>query len=640
SHGYDHKAMGITARGTWLAVRQHFRQLGLDPDRDPLRVVGVGDMSGDVFGSGMLRSEALLLIGAFDGRHIFLDPAPDPKVAFAERERLAGLPASGWDDYDRSLISAGGGVWPRAAKSIPLSPQAGALIGLGAEHLSPPELICALLGAPVDLLFFGGVGTFVKAPGEADSEVGDPANDGVRVTADQVRARVIAEGANLAVTQRGRVRYSRHGGRVNTYFVDNSAGVATSDREVNLKILLALAMEEGRLDAAARNELLASLEVEVADAVLHQVEHSVTLLSWATPSSAAELDAYRALTERLRSAGLDPAAEALPDEEELDRRRAAGAGLTRPELAVLMAYTKNALAASVEASPLPSEPAVEKVVAEYFPAELRARFADLVPRHRLYPQLAATDVAGEVVDRLGIVWAHETAEELDRTPADSVAAFWAAYLVVGAGKLWKQLDAEGASWPADMEEKVDLRLRQSVAGLSRWYLVRPGPVVLGDLVNTDGALARRWLETSGDGASGAGLAERVELAARVALALPAAELLGEEGADTLGLDEVVAAGDRAERLVGLDQVRAALDARSPVGRWSSWQARALLDEVAQWRASLVPDLLAGRGAEWEERVGRCRLLAAEVGEDPAQVLVRAALVLRSLRRASLRPFRG
>ncbi|HLW44839.1 MAG TPA: NAD-glutamate dehydrogenase domain-containing protein, partial [Acidimicrobiales bacterium] len=247
SHGYNHKAMGITARGAWVAVRRHFHQLGIDVQREPILVAGIGDMSGDVFGNGMLLSETIRLVAAFDHRHIFLDPDPDPATSYAERKRLASLPRSSWADYTTKLLSTGGGVWPRDVKAVPLSPDARRALGVDRETLSPPELISAILESPVDLLWLGGVGTFVKAVGEPDSEVGDRANDEVRVTADRVRARVIGEGGNLGLTQLARIRYSRRGGRINTDFIDNAAGVATSDREVNLKILLALAIEEGRL---------------------------------------------------------------------------------------------------------------------------------------------------------------------------------------------------------------------------------------------------------------------------------------------------------------------------------------------------------------------------------------------------------
>ncbi|MGH9077386.1 MAG: NAD-glutamate dehydrogenase domain-containing protein, partial [Acidimicrobiales bacterium] len=360
--GYDHKAMGITARGVWTAVARHFRQLGVDVATDVLRVAGVGDMSGDVFGNAMLQSRSLLLVAAFDGRHVFLDPDPDPATSYQERSRLAHLAGSTWADYDLDAISAGGGVWSRDVAHVQLSQAATEALGLPVPVTDPVELVSAILEAPVDLLFFGGIGTYVKDRDEADADVGDHANDAVRVGADQLRARVVAEGGNLGITQRARARYSRRGGRINTDFVDNAAGVATSDREVNLKILLRLAEDEGRLDHAERDRLLASAQGDVVADVLRQVDHSVAALDRAVPESAADLAAYAALVEVLAGrAGLDRQAEALPDTEELARRSAAGAGLVRPELAVLLAYAKSDLVASILGSSLPEDPSLAEL---------------------------------------------------------------------------------------------------------------------------------------------------------------------------------------------------------------------------------------------------------------------------------------
>ena len=492
SRGYDHKAMGITARGAWVAVRRHFHQLGIDVQTDPIQVVGVGDMSGDVFGNGMLRSEQIRLVAAFDHRHVFLDPDPDPATSFAERVRLAALPRSDWADYRIDLISEGGGVWPRNAKAVPLAPAAQRALGVTADSLSPPQLISAILAAPVDLLWFGGIGTFVKAPEEPDSAVGDHANDAVRVTADQVRARVVAEGGNLGVTQRARIRYSRRGGRINTDFIDNAAGVATSDREVNLKILLALAIEEARLDPAQRDSYLVRSAAEVADDVLRQVDHSVVALSRAVPGSARELDAYEALLDTLEDAGtVDRAVEYLPTTEELRIRRQAGAGLIRPELAVLLAYAKSDLVAAIEASDVVAEPALLDAVVPYFPAPIRESFQELIPRHRLYPQLAATDLGGELVDQLGIVWAHETAAELGRDLAEVAAAFWAARQVIGAGYRWAELEHRSAELSADAEAALHATVSDAVAKLARAYLTSPGHLSLGDVISRRCSVSRR-----------------------------------------------------------------------------------------------------------------------------------------------------
>ncbi len=350
SRGYDHKAMGITARGAWVAVRRHFRELGLDVAIDPITTVGIGDMSGDVFGNGMLRSRAIRLVAAFDHRHVFIDPNPDGDASFEERRRLAALERSSWDDYRREVISAGGGVWPRDAKLIPLSPPARRALGVEDESLSPPEVVSAILTAPVDLLWFGGIGTYIKAADEADSEVGDHANDAVPGDVGRrVRARVIAEGANLGVTQRGRIRYSRRGGRINADFIDNAAGVATSDREVNLKILLALAIERGRLAPEGRDTYLAAAEDQVATEVLRQVDHSVAALNRAAVCSDRYLDAYEALIDDMERAGrFDRQVEVLPDREEFVVRRQAGAGLIRPELATVLTFAKTELVAAIE----------------------------------------------------------------------------------------------------------------------------------------------------------------------------------------------------------------------------------------------------------------------------------------------------
>ena len=367
-------------------------------------------MSGDVFGNGMLQSRSICLVAAFDHRDVFIDPTPDAERSFAERERLSRLERSSWQDYDLSVASPGAGVYPRQAKQVELSPEAAAMLGTGPGPISPPELVRAVLQAPADLLFFGGVGTFVKAFDESDIEVDDRANDDVRVDARQLRARVIAEGANLAITQRARAGYSRRGGRVNTDFVDNSAGVAMSDREVNLKILLGVAVARGRLDAPGRDRLLKDEEQAVAGAVLAGVERGLVALDWAAASSAADLPAYEALMEDLEHAGvLDRDVEALPTEEELSRRKQAGAGLSRPELAVLFAYARSELARSIEGSSLTGEEALRPCVLRYFPPSVREAFSDLVPEHPLYHQLLSCELGNEIVDRMGAIWAHELA---------------------------------------------------------------------------------------------------------------------------------------------------------------------------------------------------------------------------------------
>jgi glutamate dehydrogenase len=656
SHGYDHKAMGITARGAWVAVRRHFHQLGIDVQADAIRVVGVGDMSGDVFGNGMLRSRTIRLVAAFDHRHVFLDPDPDPAVSFAERARLAALPGSSWADYRPELISRGGGVWPRHAKAVPLAPPAQRALGVAADSLSPPQLISAILAAPVDLLWFGGIGTFVKAPDEPDSEVGDHANDALRITADQVRARVVAEGGNLGVTQTARIRYSRRGGRINTDFIDNAAGVATSDREVNLKILLALAIDHGRLDVGERDAYLARSADEVATEVLRQVDHSVSALSRAVPGSALELDAYAALIDNLEEAGrMDRTVEVLPTAEELRVRREAGAGLIRPELAVVLAYAKSDLVAAIESSDVVKDPALLNAVAPYFPAPIRESFRDLIPHHRLYPQLVATDLAGEVVDQLGIVWAHETAAELGRDLPEVAAAFWSARQVLGAGGRWAELEHLTAHLSADAEAALHAAISEAVARLARAYLTSPGPLFVGEIIQRDTPLVESLKPAPSDATKAdedalVALDVDREVAHRFVVTAATAEI-GEAGpvAQVSGrsVAEAAIAVDLIGKTAGLDRlvegIRNALSAVPAPSRLTTWQGRALVDDLRAWRRAAAAAALANPGppgeavAVWEaahqaelSRAGQLLGSATPAGADP---LALTALVLRRLQLA-------
>lgn len=649
SHGYNHKTMGITAKGAWVAVRRHFHQLGIDVQAESILLAGVGDMSGDVFGNGMLCSSAVRLIAAFDHRHIFLDPQPVPAVSFAERARLASLPRSSWADYSSALISEGGGVWARDVKEVPISPAARRVLGTERERMSPPELISAILEAPVDLLWFGGVGTFVKEAGEHDSAVGDHTNDEVRVTADRLRTRVIAEGGNLGLTQQARIRYSRRGGRINADFIDNAGGVATSDREVNLKILLALAIKEGRLSSAERDSYLHQAQEEVAAAVLRQVDHSVAALNRAVPESAGELDAFVALIDLLEAAGrFDRTVEALPSADELALRRDAGAGMIRPELAVLMAYAKSDLGAAVETATYVRDACLSGAVERYFPARMREDFGDLLANHRLYDQILATEVAGEIVDQLGIVWAHETAAELGRPLADSVAAYWAAREVVGASASWSELDSRWSALPADADAELHRRMSAAVRDLARTYLRRgaalvPHALIAEDLVVADGLSAAvpedggigeltvlgvdadtadRWLRTTARAAAGD---------------------VGSVGRAT-GRDvpAVVAAFRIVDAAAGVDRIAGALRGATMGGRWRSWLARAMLDDLSDWRRQAAVGVLreagtpAGPALGWAKRHDRDLTAARDLlhaldepGTDPVAVV---AIALRRLPR--------
>ncbi|QRN80609.1 MAG: NAD-glutamate dehydrogenase, partial [Nocardiopsis sp. BM-2018] len=368
SNGYDHKMLGITARGAWESVRRHARVLGLDVETDPITAVGIGDMSGDVFGNGMLRSEHLRLVAAFDHRHIFVDPDPDPAVAFAERRRLFELPRSSWADVDPSCISVGGGVYPRSAKSITLSPEAQAALGTDAVHVTPPELIRIILRAPVDLLWNGGVGTYVKSSTESDADVGDRSNDVVRVNGRDLRCRIVAEGGNLGLTQLGRIEYALGGGLVNTDAIDNSAGVDCSDHEVNIKILLDGLVADGRLTVRQRNELLAEMADEVAELVLDNNRAQSLALVIARRQAAPMANVHARYLDLLEDEGwLERELEHLPTDKQISERQASGRGLVTPEFAVLIAYTKNADVSEVLDSDLPDEPMLESDLVAYFP---------------------------------------------------------------------------------------------------------------------------------------------------------------------------------------------------------------------------------------------------------------------------------
>ncbi len=442
SNGYDHKALGVTAKGAWIAVARHFRELGVDVQTDPITVAGVGDMSGDVFGNGLLRSRSVRLVASFDHRDIFIDPDPDPAIAFDERLRLFELPRSSWQDYDRAKISHGGGVFPRSARTVELSKEVQELLRIDASELPPPDLIRAILQAPVDLLFAGGVGNYVKASSERHEDVGDRANDELRVDARDLRARVIGEGANLFITQRGRLEYARRGGRMNQDAIDNAAGVSTSDHEVNLKILLSVAQEEGRIDRRERDQLLAGLADELVDRVMQGVDLQTAALSRELPASPRRLDAYDRMMERLTAShDLDREVEVLPTSEDLAERAEAGAGLTRPSLATLLAWAKRELKEQLLGSDLLDLDVLAPAAHAQFPPSATERFGDLVPRHRLRRELIATSLANDVVDHMGITFVGELADATGVPPGEILLAYRVVCEAIDAPRWWSHLAA-------------------------------------------------------------------------------------------------------------------------------------------------------------------------------------------------------
>jgi glutamate dehydrogenase len=441
SHGYDHKAMGITARGAWISVQRHFLEMGIDVQTDPVTVAGVGDMSGDVFGNGMLLSEAIRLVAAFDHRHIFIDPTPDAKSSWKERKRLFDLPRSSWDDYDRSKISEGGGVYPRTQKTIPLSKQARAALGIDSPTVDPATLMNAILKAPVDLLWFGGIGTYIKASTQGNGDVGDPANDSIRVDGCDIRAKVVGEGANLGVTQAGRIEFALNGGRINTDFIDNSAGVDCSDKEVNIKIPLNREMRDGKLTFAKRNKLLAKMTDEVAEMVLEDNRLQSLALSIAQSSGAEALQSHVRTIELLESSGrLDRKVEGLASSEELLRRAQENRGLTRPELAVVLSMSKIALQAAAETLCLSREKVLEPDLFAAFPKPMRTAHAKAIRAHRLRDDIIATRVANRMVNRLGPVVALDMTEEEGASLGQVIVAFLVAERLLDLDKLWAQIE--------------------------------------------------------------------------------------------------------------------------------------------------------------------------------------------------------
>ncbi|MBT0670879.1 NAD-glutamate dehydrogenase [Novosphingobium profundi] len=470
SNGYDHKAMGITARGAWLSVQRHFLEMGIDVQADPVRVVGCGDMSGDVFGNGMLLSKALKLVAAFDHRHIFLDPDPDPARSWTERKRLYDLPHSSWDDYDKALISKGGGVFPRSLKSIRLSPEIRAALGVQVEEIDPDSLISAILWAKVDLLWFGGIGTYVKASSENNATVGDPANDALRVSANEVGARVIGEGANLGVTQAGRIEFALRGdggrgGRINTDFIDNSAGVDCSDNEVNIKIALAAAKRAGKLSEKKRVELLRAMTDEVADLVLEDNRLQALALSIAGRGGADSVHSHVRLIEMLEEGGnLDRVTEGLAENESLVRRGQDGRGLVRPELAVLLSSSKLVLQDAIEKSALPDDVSLQPMLIGAFPEPMQAKFKRFLTEHRLAREIIATKLANRIVNRLGLVHPFEVAEEEGATLGQVAAAFVLAQRMFDLPELWQRLER------AEMPEDARLALFDRAAAAVRSHM--------------------------------------------------------------------------------------------------------------------------------------------------------------------------
>lgn len=481
SAGYDHKKMGITARGAWEAVKRHFREMDIDIQSEPFTVAGIGDMSGDVFGNGMLLSEKIRLVAAYDHRDIFIDPDPDCEAGFAERKRLFDLPRTSWQDYDKAKMSAGGMIIPRTLKSVELTEEAARAIGMEPGRTTPQEIMSAILRMEVDLLWFGGIGTYIKAAGESDADVGDRANDVIRVTAGEVQAKVIGEGANLGVTQKGRIVYAAKGGRCNSDAIDNSAGVNSSDVEVNIKIALANAMRENRLTREDRNTLLASMTDEVAELVLRNNYLQTLAISLTSAGDIAGLSEQARLMTALESRGqLNRKVETLPDDIEIAERRAAGRGLTRPEIGVLLSYAKIVLFDEIVASDLPDDPYFENTLMSYFPPKMREAYKGDIDSHRLRREIVATLLGNDAINRGGPAFVVQMGDQSGATSPDIVRAFVIARDGLALPDLYDRVDALDTKVPGELQNELYARIEFTLRATSTWAL-KTGTAMGGDL---------------------------------------------------------------------------------------------------------------------------------------------------------------
>jgi glutamate dehydrogenase len=600
SNGYDHKAMGITAKGAWISVQRHFLEMGIDVQSEPVRVAGCGDMSGDVFGNGMLLSKAIKLVAAFDHRHIFIDPDPDPAKSWAERKRMFELPRSSWEDYDRKIMSKGGMIVPRSQKSIELTKEARAALGIEAATIEPNELISAILKSPVDLLWFGGIGTYIKASHQTHAQVGDPANDALRVDAKDVRAKVIGEGANLAINQAARIEFAANGGRINTDFIDNSAGVDCSDNEVNIKIPLNREMREGRLKEDVRNKLLAEMTDEVAELVLEDNRLQSLALSIAESRGPAGVPGFVRSIEMLEALGrLDRKVEGLESSDVLLRRRADGRGLTRPELAVILSMSKMTLQDAAEELKLADDPTMEDELMAAFPEPMRKKEAAAIRAHRLRHQIIATKVANRLVNRLGPSLPLDMTEEEGVGLPQVIVAFLVAERLLDLQSLWDEIER------AEMLERQRIDVFSICAKTIRSHI--------GDVIRAAAG------ETSVEQVCAMLRPGLGKVAAKTA-GLIRAEVRGESAARRAQLSELGASKEIVDRLVRLYELDgvfgiAALGARKELDELAITRAYTRLGEVLgiDWAQQQVARYMPADN--WE------RLLAAGLIRDFEQLRI-------------------
>ncbi|MGW1891748.1 NAD-glutamate dehydrogenase [Streptomyces sp. NPDC002004] len=664
SAGYDHKGMGITARGAWESVKRHFRELGHDTQTQDFTVVGVGDMSGDVFGNGMLLSEHIRLVAAFDHRHIVIDPNPDAAVSYAERRRLFELPRSSWADYDKELLSHGGGIFPRSAKAIQLNPQIREALGIesGVAKMTPAELMQAVLSAPVDLLWNGGIGTYVKASTESNADVGDKANDAIRVDGADLRVKVVGEGGNLGLTQLGRIEFAQHGGKVNTDAIDNSAGVDTSDHEVNIKILLNSVVADGDMTVKQRNKLLAEMTDEVGALVLRNNYAQNVALANAVVQAPSLLHAHQRYMRRMTREGkLDRGLEFLPADRQIRERLNSGRGLTQPELAVLLAYTKITAADELIGTELPDDPYLQRLLHAYFPQALREKFSEQVDKHALRREIVTTLLVNDTVNTGGTTFLHRLREETGASMEEIVRAHTAARDIFGLGAVWDAVEALDNIVAADVQTRIRLHSRRLVERGTRWLLNnRPQPLQLTETIGffSEGVaqvwselpkLLRgadlEWYEQILDELVGAGVPE--ELAQRVAgfsSAFPTLDIVAisdRTGKDPMAVAEVYY--DLADRL-RITQLMDRIIELPRADRWQSMARAAIREDLFAAHAALTADVLgAGNGAStpeqrftaWEEKnaaiLSRARTTLEEIQGSETFDLANLSVAMRTMR---------
>ena len=641
SNGYDHKGMGITAKGAWESVKRHFRAMGRDSQGEDFTCVGIGDMSGDVFGNGMLLSRHIRLVAAFDHRHIFLDPDPDAATSFAERERMFGLPRSTWEDYDTSLISEGGGVWPRTAKSIPVSEPVRQVLGLrkDVEQLSPNDLMSAILRAPVDLLWNGGIGTYVKASSESHADAGDRANNALRINGDELRCKVVGEGGNLGLTQKGRIEAALNGVLLNTDFIDNSAGVDTSDHEVNIKILLGDAVHRGELDLDGRNKQLAAMTDEVERLVLwdnYRQNYAITLMEH---MSAKRIGSMAHFIRTLEGEGLlDRQVESLPSDAELTERKTRGLGLTRPELSVLLSYDKLKLFQQLLDSDVPEDPYLSRELERYFPEPLREPYAEHMRRHRLRREIIATAVTNSTINRMGATFMMRMAEDSGQSPASIAKAFTAAREILDARELWADIESLDGQVAEDTQIDAMLQIWSLLRHLTRWMLSRPGGSL--DIAgNVDryrpgmsalrDALPEALTPTGrADFESGTekweGLGAPAEMAprlARVPLLRSGLDMIEVSMQSGKPVEQVAGVFFHLAGALDLDWLRGQIEALPVESSWHAQARGSLLEELSQQHRALSAQVLSYAG----DRVGEQAVNAWLERDDPTLRHTRAML---------------